>query len=86
MSYINEHTEDIECVKEWNKFEYERTRFLLVSERALVFGKVDLRYAKNVIFYSLPESTDITWQLMKIVNPTSGVQIKEIMEDWERKR
>ena len=42
MSFINEHTEDVDCVKERNKFEYEKNRFLLVSERAIVFGKVDL--------------------------------------------
>lgn len=60
FSYIHEHLEDIDCLKEWNKFEYEKNRFLLVSEWSLVFSKVDLWYAKNIIFYSLPESTDIT--------------------------
>jgi len=64
--------EDVDCVKSWNRFEYERTRFLLVSERALVFGKVDLRYVKNIIFYSLPESNDVSVKLLKLLDPEAG--------------
>lgn len=32
MSYIHEHMEDVECLKERNRFEYEKNRFLLISE------------------------------------------------------
>jgi len=85
MSFINEHTEDVDCVKERNKFEYEKNRFLLVSERAIVFGKVDLWYAKNIIFYSLPESIEITKQMIHLLNPKSGQAIWELMESWEKK-
>lgn len=73
VSFIHEHMEDVDCVKARNRFEYERSWFLLVSEWALVFGKVDLRYVKNIIFYSLPESQDITQKLFKLLNPEAGL-------------
>jgi len=78
--------EDVACLKTWNKFEYERSWFLLISERALVFNKVDLRYVKNIIFFSLPESLEVTSKLLKLLNQESGLQIKEIMEKREKRK
>lgn len=41
----------------------------MITERALVFGKVRLRYARNVVMYGLPESPDIfTDFLCEILN------------------
>jgi hypothetical protein len=30
----------------------------MVTERALIFEKIKLRYARNIVLYSLPESPD----------------------------
>lgn len=32
---------------------------LMITERALVFQKIRVRFARNVILYSIPESPDI---------------------------
>lgn len=73
VTFLHEHMEDVEALKARNWFEYEWSRFLLISERALVFNKVDLWYVKNIIFYTLPESTEITWRLLSLLNPEAGL-------------
>jgi hypothetical protein len=30
----------------------------MITERALIFEKIKLRYARNIVLYSLPESPD----------------------------
>ncbi len=41
----------------------------MLTERAIVFDKITLRYARNVVLYSLPESPDtFTDVLCEITN------------------
>jgi len=41
----------------------------MITERAIVFDKITLRYARNVVMYSLPESPDtFTDVLCEITN------------------
>jgi len=42
----------------------------MVTERAIVFDKIKLRYARNIVLYGLPESPDtFTDALCEILNP-----------------
>lgn len=42
----------------------------MITERALVFDRIKLRYARNVVLYGLPESPDtFTDALCEILNP-----------------
>ena len=84
ISFISEYTDDVDCHKQRARFEREENRFLLVSERALVFDKIELRYAQNIVFYSLPEALDIFDSLKELMDPEKGLKIKSILESRER--
>jgi len=57
---VSEYSEPSQAQRQRAHFETERKRFILISERTLVFSKINLRFAKNLIFYGLPESPDVT--------------------------
>jgi len=44
----------------------------MITERALVFQKIRVRYARNVVLYSLPESPDITDDSIPSMLDTAG--------------
>ena len=41
---------------------------LMITERALVFQKIKVRFARNVILYTLPESPDTIEDLPEMLN------------------
>jgi hypothetical protein len=45
---------------------------LMISERALVFDKIKLRYAANVVMYGLPESPDTFTDVLCEITNESG--------------
>ena len=40
-------------------YEMKEAPVMMITERALVFQKIRVRFARNVILYSIPESPDI---------------------------
>jgi len=39
-------------------YESAKRPILMITERAIIFQKIRLRYARNVVLYGLPESPD----------------------------
>jgi len=56
---ICEYTEKRECQRLRTCYENRECPILMITERALVFIKIRVRFARHVILYSLPESPDI---------------------------
>eukprot|EP00340_Litonotus_pictus_P011563 CAMPEP_0170536382 /NCGR_PEP_ID=MMETSP0209-20121228/102118_1 /TAXON_ID=665100 ORGANISM="Litonotus pictus, Strain P1" /NCGR_SAMPLE_ID=MMETSP0209 /ASSEMBLY_ACC=CAM_ASM_000301 /LENGTH=972 /DNA_ID=CAMNT_0010837743 /DNA_START=483 /DNA_END=3401 /DNA_ORIENTATION=- len=77
VTYMSEEMEKPELQKNRFKFEIGQSKFLLYSERAHYFRKVNLRIVKNIVFYSLPEDPEIFKELTEIANPSN---YKEKME------
>lgn len=59
VAMISEYTERRECQRLRTAFEMKDCNILMITERALVFQKIRLRFARNLVLYSLPESPDI---------------------------
>lgn len=55
---ISEYSEKKDCQRNRHFYETCEKPVLMITERALVFDKIKLRYAKNIVLYSLPESPD----------------------------
>ena len=66
VCYISEDTDK----KDWQRnrlyFENGKYKFLLYNERAHVYKKINLKFAKNIFFYSLPEDPKIFKFFFKI--------------------
>lgn len=58
VAFISEYSEKKDCQRNRQFYETKEKPILLVTERAIIFDKIQLRYARNVILYSLPESQD----------------------------
>lgn len=59
VAMISEYTEKRESQRLRTLYEANEVPVLMVTERALVFQKIRIRFARNLILYSLPESPDI---------------------------
>jgi hypothetical protein len=70
VTYISEETDK----KDWqrNRLFYEegRYKFLLYSERAHYYKRINLRFAKNIFFYSLPEDPKTMKELLDLIKPS----------------
>ena len=55
---INEYTDRKEAQRQRTLYEMKDKPVLMITERALVFQKIKVRFARNVILYSIPESPD----------------------------
>lgn len=75
---VSEYSEVPHAQRARAHYESERKRFMLVSERALVFAKVNLRFAKNLVFYGLPESHDITELLFDLLPKSNFKKILKV--------
>ena len=58
VAYISEYTEKKDCQRNRHLYETKEMPILMVSERAIIFDKIKLRYARSVVMYGLPESPD----------------------------
>lgn len=69
VAFISEYSEKKDCQRSRHQYETGERPILMVTERAIVFDKITLRYARNVVMYSLPESPDtFTDVLCEITN------------------
>ena len=59
VAMISEYTPSKECHRMRQKYECKELPVLMVTERALVFLKTEVRFVRNLVLYSLPESPDI---------------------------
>lgn len=58
---------------------------MIITERALFFQIVRLRYARNLIFYSLPEATRVFEELVGL-NSVKGARIIQKLRFNQRKK
>jgi len=58
VCFISEYSEKKQCQRARHEYEAAIKPILVITERAIVFQKIRLRYARNVVFYGLPESQD----------------------------
>jgi U3 small nucleolar RNA-associated protein 25 len=69
VTFISEDTDK----KDWQRnrlfFEEGRFKFLLFSERAHFYKKINLKFAKNIFFYSLPEDPTIFNEMIDLIAP-----------------
>lgn len=55
---ISEYSEKKDCQRNRSMYELKEMPVLMITERAIVFDKIKLRYARNIVLYGLPESPD----------------------------
>lgn len=58
IAYISEYSEKKDCQRNRQFFETKEKPILMITERAIIFDKINLRYARNIVLYALPESPD----------------------------
>jgi len=58
VAFISEYSEKKSCQKSRHSYESAEKPILVITERAIVFDKIRLRYARNIVLYGLPESPD----------------------------
>ena len=69
---ICEYTDRKECQRMRTLYEMKDVNVLMITERALVFQKIMIRFARNLIMYSIPESPDILEQSMIEIMDNQG--------------
>jgi len=58
VAYISEYSEKKDCQRNRQYYETKEKPVLMITERALIFDKIQLRYARNIVLYALPDSPD----------------------------
>ncbi len=58
VAFISEYSEKKDCQRSRHAYETKEKPVLMVTERAIIFDKIKLRYARSVVMYGLPESPD----------------------------
>jgi hypothetical protein len=58
-------------------YEQKELPVLMVTERALVFQKIRVRFCRNLVLYSIPESPDIIEEFPEFMNLNMWEKIKE---------
>lgn len=59
MAVISEYTDKKEAQRLRALYEQKELPVLMVTERALVFEKIRIRFCRNFVMYAIPESPDI---------------------------
>lgn len=59
VACISEYSEKKQCQRQRALYENNEKPVLMITERALVFQKITIRFARNIVLYSIPESPDI---------------------------
>lgn len=59
VAMISEYTDKKEAQRLRSLYEQKEVPVLMITERALVFEKIRLRFCRNLVLYSIPESPDI---------------------------
>lgn len=58
VCFISEYSEKKSCQRSRHLYESAARPVLVITERAIVFQKIRLRYARNLVLYGLPQSQD----------------------------
>ena len=59
VAMISEYTPKKEAQRLRSLFEEKEVPVIMVTERALVFEKIRIRFTRNLVLYTIPESSDI---------------------------
>jgi U3 small nucleolar RNA-associated protein 25 len=59
VAMISEYTDKKEAQRLRTLYEMKELPVLMITERALVFQKIKVRFARNLVLYAIPESPDI---------------------------
>jgi len=59
VAMISEYTPKKEAQRLRSLYEEKDVPVIMVTERALVFEKIRIRFARNLVLYTIPESSDI---------------------------
>ena len=77
MATISEYTEKKEAQRLRSIFEQKEVPVLMITERALVFEKIRVRFCRNLVLYAVPESPDIIESIEDIMNIEAWDKILE---------
>mmetsp|Transcript_17190 Transcript_17190/g.28958 ORF Transcript_17190/g.28958 Transcript_17190/m.28958 type:complete len:191 (-) Transcript_17190:173-745(-) len=58
VCFISEYSEKKSCQRSRHYYEQGKKSLLVITERAIIFEKIRLRYARSIFLYGLPESQD----------------------------
>ena len=72
VAFISEYSEKKDCQRARHDYETKAKPILVISERAIIFDKIKLRYASNVVMYGLPESPDIFTDVLCEITKEDG--------------
>ena len=80
VCFIDENTDKRDWQRNRLFFEQGKYKFLLYNERGHFFKKINLKFAKNIFFYSLPEDPKIFYEMIELIDP---VKYKENLIKYE---
>ena len=66
VAFISEYSSNSDWMRNRAHFENGNKKFLLITERALFFDMVKIRFVRNIIFFSLPEWLKVFNDLMEM--------------------
>ncbi len=69
---ISEYSEKKDAQRARHQYETKELPILMISERAIIFDKIKLRYASRVVMYGLPESPDTFTDVLCEITKESG--------------
>ena len=58
VALISEYSEKKDAQRARFQYESKEKPILMITERAIIFDKIKLRYASSIVMYGLPESQD----------------------------
>jgi len=77
VAMISEYTEKKEAQRLRSIFEQKEVPVLMITERALVFQKIRVRFCRNLVLYAVPESPDIIESIEDIMSIEAWDKILE---------
>ena len=86
VAYISEYSSSSDWMRNRAYFENGSKKFILITERALFFQMVKIRYARNIIFYSLPECPKIFDELIGTNSEQGGNLMFKLRKNLRKKK
>ena len=71
VCFISEDTDKRDWQRNRLFFEQGKYKFLLYDERGHFYKKINLKFAKNIFFYSLPEDPKIFNEMIHLIDPVN---------------
>ena len=72
VALISEYSEKKDAQRARHQYETKEMPILMISERAIIFDKIKLRYASSVVMYGLPESPDTFTDVLCEITKEAG--------------